>query len=226
MSADSNNNLVLSPKLRRERNRQEMRKAILEAARAVMREEGVAALNLNEVARRVGLRTPSLYEYFANKMAIYDALFLQGITLYSEFIQKSQTNQPTFWQALESFFTNSLSFAWTYQELYSLAFERPVPGFEPSEASMEESRQLLASSDKFVEEAITSGEIETGLTVRQTMDLLIIATYGLAAQHLANHPQLPPGEGRFGSLVEPLVNLFKAAWTPKTRHRIEQESNE
>jgi hypothetical protein len=44
-----NQHSILSPKKRRQRNRdrnrEEMKAAILEAARAVMREEGVAALN-------------------------------------------------------------------------------------------------------------------------------------------------------------------------------------
>src|SRR6266567_1421463 len=80
---ETNSKRVLSPKERRQRNREEMVAAILEAARAVMREEGVAALNLHEVARRVGLRTPSLYEYFPGKMALYDALYRFGIRRYA-----------------------------------------------------------------------------------------------------------------------------------------------
>ncbi len=80
---EMNSKRVLSPKERRQRNREEMMTAILDAARFVMREEGVAALNLHEVARRVGLRTPSLYEYFPGKMALYDALYRFGIRLYA-----------------------------------------------------------------------------------------------------------------------------------------------
>ena len=52
-----------------------MRRAILAAARAVMREQGVAALSLREVARRVQMQAPSLYAYFPSKMALCDALF-------------------------------------------------------------------------------------------------------------------------------------------------------
>src|SRR5260221_12872424 len=69
---------ILSPKERRQRNRdrnrEEMKAAILDAARAVMRDEGVAPLNLQEVARRAGVRAPSLYDYFPGKMAIYHPL--------------------------------------------------------------------------------------------------------------------------------------------------------
>src|SRR5213080_3996368 len=81
---EANSKRVLSPRERRQRNREEMMAAILDAARAVMREEGVAALNLHEVARQVGLRTSSLYEYFPGKMALYDALFRLGTRLYAQ----------------------------------------------------------------------------------------------------------------------------------------------
>src|ERR687884_349506 len=75
---------VLTPSERRQRNRDEMTAAILDTARDIMREQGVAALNLNEVARRVGVKTPSLYEYFPGKSALYDELFRLGLRLYAE----------------------------------------------------------------------------------------------------------------------------------------------
>src|SRR5713226_1462776 len=96
-----NSKRALSPKERRQRNRQEMMTAIIDAARAVMREEGVAALNLHEVARRVGLRAPSLYEYFSGKMALYDALYRFGIRLYAagrERLAPITAHHASFWE--------------------------------------------------------------------------------------------------------------------------------
>jgi AcrR family transcriptional regulator len=52
------------PQERRARNREEVIHAILDTACAVMRDDGVAALNLHEVARRLGMRAQSLYTYF------------------------------------------------------------------------------------------------------------------------------------------------------------------
>lgn len=54
---------------------------ILQVARGIMREHGVAGLTMNEVARQMNMRPPSLYEYFPNKMAIYDRLFQLGVEL-------------------------------------------------------------------------------------------------------------------------------------------------
>lgn len=48
---------------------------IVDVAIEVMGENGVAGLSLGEVARRVGIRPPSLYVYFDSKNAVYDAVY-------------------------------------------------------------------------------------------------------------------------------------------------------
>src|SRR5215208_5925364 len=110
-----------SPAERRQRNREEVRSAILEAARAVMREQGVAALSLREVARRVRVQAPSLYAYFPSKMALYDALFLQAVRRHAEY-QVSQGSGPdNFWDQLSVRAESYMRFAQENPELYQLA---------------------------------------------------------------------------------------------------------
>jgi AcrR family transcriptional regulator len=204
--------LILSPQERRQRNREEMKNAILEAARQVMREEGVAALNLQEVARRVGVRAPSLYEYFPGKMALYDALFRMGVRLFAERIRRFTESTDSFWARAQAGLENYMLFAQEYPELYQLVQERPVPGFVPSEESMAESRRLLTMTDEIVEQGIERGSIALGITVSQARDLFLAMMHGLTALHMANEPELPVGSGRFGSLIPAALALFRAAW--------------
>jgi len=210
---------ILSPKERRlrnrERNRDEMKAAILDAARAVMREEGVAALNLQEVARRVGMRAPSLYEYFPGKMAIYDALFRLGVRLYAQRLAQLAKLPASLWQHLHAALEIYLSFAQESPELYQLVFERPVPGFVPSEESLRESRQSLAIGEEVLQQDLERAGIVLSLPLAQARDLVIAMMHGLAAQHLANEPELPVGSGRFGSLIPAAVALFQASWDPQ-----------
>ena len=58
-------NQTSSPRV--QRNREAATQSILDAARAIMREEGVAALSMQELARRMDMRAPSLYNYFNSK---------------------------------------------------------------------------------------------------------------------------------------------------------------
>ena len=203
---------ILSPQERRQRNREEMMNAILDAARQVMHEEGVAALNLQEVARRVGVRAPSLYEYFSGKMAIYDALFRMGVRIYAERMHLMNESTDSFWARSQAGLENYMSFAQEYPELYQLVFERPVPGFVPSEESMNESRQLLGGADQILEQGLEHGSLVLGISPVQARDLFIAMMHGLTALHMANEPEMPVGSGRFGSLIPAALDLFRAAW--------------
>ncbi len=205
---------VLSPKERRQRNREEMQRAILDAARAVMREQGVAALSLREVARRVKMQAPSLYAYFPSKMALYDALFIEGIRIYASYHGSATAGDTFSWDLLHTWIEMYMRFAHEHPDLYQLCFERPVPGFVPSDESMAESRRLLAGSDEVLAGAVASGEIRLDLANNQARDLVIAMMHGLTSQHMANEPHLPFGSGRYGSLIPAAVALFRAAWEP------------
>ncbi len=75
-------NQTTSP--RRQRNRERMIQEILDTAREIMRENGAASLTMNELARRLEIKPPSLYNYFSGLMDIYDALFRLGFSLWGE----------------------------------------------------------------------------------------------------------------------------------------------
>src|SRR5688500_17475678 len=109
-----------SPRERRRRNREQMVAAILDAARAVMRERGVADLSLREVARRVSMQAPSLYEYFPSKAALFDALFLAGFRLFRERLVRAREEAGTFWEQMEASFEAYMGFAREHPDLYQL----------------------------------------------------------------------------------------------------------
>ena len=77
------------------RRREAAKAEILDAAWALVREHGLAALALRDLAARVGMRAPSLYQYFASKHAIYDAMFAQGTQQALDAITPSLTETDT-----------------------------------------------------------------------------------------------------------------------------------
>src|SRR5438132_14177970 len=52
--------------------------SIVAAAWKLAREHGIGGVSLHALAREVGMRQPSLYEYFDSKHALYDAMFVDG----------------------------------------------------------------------------------------------------------------------------------------------------
>jgi len=199
---------------RRLRNRELTIQTILDTARAIMREEGVAALSMQELARRMDMRAPSLYNYFSGKMEIYDTLFRLGFTLFAEHrrevLKESKNMHDEIRLSIEAY----MSFALEHPELYQLCFERHVPGFIPSKASLELSFGLLHQAYERVD-VLREEALETDLSSQQLADTVMAIMHGLTAQHLANEPDLPIGQGRFGSLIPVVVSILETAWPLK-----------
>lgn len=198
---------------RRQRTRARTIQTILDTARAIMRENGAAALTMNELARRLEMRPPSLYNYFSGLMDIYDALFRLGFTLWGEYVeeytQAAQTWQDEIRLAMEAY----MSFARQNPELYQLCFERPVPGFVPSEESLQVSFGKLEKV--YARVANLQPAMQTDLPPKQTADLVIALSHGLTALHMANEPHLPVGQGRFGALIPAALTVLDKAWSKK-----------
>lgn len=195
---------------RRQRNRDLMIQTILETARSIMREEGVAALSMQELARRLDMRAPSLYNYFSGKMGIYDALFRFGFTLFSEHMAKTVQGALTWQEDLSRIFDVYMAFAMQNPELYQLCFERPIPGFVPSEESLNLSFGLLHQTYERIEGLYE--KFNTDLPPDQARDLVIAMMHGLTALHRANEPHLPVGQGRFGALIPAAISILDKAW--------------
>jgi AcrR family transcriptional regulator len=189
-----------------------VRKTILDTAREIMRVDGVGALSLNELARRLGMKTPSLYTYFPSKHALYDELFRLGMQAYRQRSTELFTAHHLSEGLLEAVITDYMRFADENPDLYALLFERPVPGFVPSAESMSEAAGLLEDSERRMQEALDAGLICSGLSAAATRDLFITVMHGLTSLKRANEPDAPFGSGRFGSLVPAAISLIKTAW--------------
>ena len=168
---------------------------ILAAAWGLVREQGVAALSVRELGARVGMRAQSLYVYFASKHAIYDAMFAQA---NAEFLSRLQDGsapadpvQALHWRARVY-----VEFCLEDPARYQLLFQRPIPGFEPSEASFAIARQALDNSRAALGRA--------GLTDDAHLEVWTSLTGGLVSQQLANDP----GGTRFVRHVDELIDMY------------------
>jgi AcrR family transcriptional regulator len=62
------------PEARRERQRQEARRTILDATESLLVEAGGDAFSIRELTRRCGYSAPTIYHYFGDKDGLIDAL--------------------------------------------------------------------------------------------------------------------------------------------------------
>jgi AcrR family transcriptional regulator len=206
------NDFVPTAKQRRRRYRDEVIEDILTIAREMMQKDGVAALSFNEIARRLGMRPPSLYTYFDSKNAIYNELFRRGFLEFGRQIDERPDQDASLGKNLQSVMRTYLRFAQENPDLYQLMFQRPVPDFVPSEESMAVSLSLLTQARSQFAAVLQSEELAIDLPFEDSLDLFIAQQHGLTELHLANNPELPVGEGRFGKLIPQAVDMILAAW--------------
>ena len=55
-------------------------------------------------------------------------------------------------------------------------------------------------------------EITLDIPYEEARDLYIAFQHGLTELHLANNPELPVGQGRFGKLIPQAVQMVLDAW--------------
>jgi AcrR family transcriptional regulator len=181
----------------RARRRQATIDEVLAAARDLAREHGLASISMRDIGARVGLHASSLYQYFASKDAIYDALFALGHReLHAWMAEFDRTGNPV--DVLKRGSRRFIEFCLEDAVRYQLLFQRTIPGFAPSEASMalawESYRDLVAAL------------ADAGVTEQADIDLWTAIQMGIAGQQWANDP----GGRRFADHLEPAVDMFLA----------------
>jgi AcrR family transcriptional regulator len=200
---------------RRARRRQETIREILDIARDVMTEEGVNGLSLAEVARRLGVKPPSLYKYFPSLMAIYDALFLEGQRENLEVMRSGMQGAEPGLDALIAGLDASGQWGLDNRALAELLFWRPVPSFTPSSEAFAVSMEMVELQRGALADAVAKGELGPGANDESAIYLVSTLIAGALGQAIANEPELPWGEGRFSSWFPTLMRLLPAAFPPE-----------
>jgi AcrR family transcriptional regulator len=198
----------------RERHRLQTREEILDAALAVMAEHGVAALNLTEVARRVGLRQPSLYQYFGSRTAVYDGLFERGMRAHHEILTAAIYGQGGGWAAVRLAMRETLRFAADQPVLAQLLFTRAVPGFVPSDRAYAPSLRGYELVRTAMAAAAERAELHPAAASEDGIALLFALVAGVASQHSANDPGAGFAESRLIALLDPALDMYAAHFSP------------
>jgi len=86
--------MALATQTRRERQRAEQRAELLEAAHALVKEEGYEGLTIRKLATKVGYAPMSVYSYFEDKHAILMALAEDAFDILARRIQKRMPDDP------------------------------------------------------------------------------------------------------------------------------------
>lgn len=178
-----------------DRRREQVRAEILQAAWALCRDRGLAALSMRDLALGVGLRAPSLYSYFSSKDEIYDAMFADGQRALLSMVA-DRPSPPGGRDGLRETTRDFVQFCVSDPVRYQLLFQRPIPGFTPSAASYELALEFYRT--------YTSDMGRLGVSDRRLLDLWSALITGLTDQQMSNDP----GGERWTSLLDQAVDMF------------------
>ena len=152
---------------------------IIDCAWALAREHGIAGVSLRALAGEVGMRQPSLYEYFDSKHALYDEMFADGNRqLLARLDATELPDDPR--AALKRLLHTFTDFATEDSARCELLFERHVPGFTPSAESYAIADTVLGRIVALVRAA--------GATDQGDIDCLVAMVAGLMETQIVNDP--------------------------------------
>lgn len=189
----------------------------LDHAERIVAECGAGAVTIAEMARRMGMRPPSLYKYFPSLHGVYDALFARGNARLERYVDDAVRDlDPGLHRLLEG--TRALMrWGMLNRGLAPLLFWRPIPGFEPSPASYAAAQRLVERTRADLAAAVRNGELAPRADTDEVFRLFTSISAGLCSQQLANQPDATYESGLFTSLTDRALDMFVQQHAPLPR---------
>jgi len=204
-------------KERREREKLEVREAILEAAREIAAAEGWSAVSIRKIAERIEYSPPMVYEHFDDKDDLLYALMVDGFGKLYQRVHAARVAAPNPHQALIEMAIAYWQFSVDSPELYQVMNGLDGVQFCAADASHQAPEFSAAGRD--VIEALTDWGRAEQLTFDYPEDMLAIVwgtLHGVVALAMGNRIQLSADKTR--DLVVKAVQTLIAGWScPNSR---------
>ena len=197
----------------RERFREMMRRDILIAARDLVKSGGFSALSMRALAEAVGVRAPTLYDYFANKDDVLNALFLEGIAEFRRNFELTAARNPPGAARVISIGLGYYDFSRANPELFQLMFGRVDPNYVPGESQMAASQDLFFSFRDEVAQAVEQGDF-VATDIDQLTMLLWAAVHGVVSLEATGFQEtclVGPPRDMAARMLESIMNGIRGA---------------
>ena len=155
---------TMGAKERREREKEQRRQQILDAARELLFEKGLNGATVSQVARSAELSVGLIYFYFQSKEEIFAALQEEGLEILFTMIEKAGDTGKTSIDKLKNIALAYLRFSTEYKSYYDIlnyfitAPDRIFPEHLKSRIDTHGDR-ILTLVDKILEEGTRAGEL-------------------------------------------------------------------
>jgi AcrR family transcriptional regulator len=202
---------------RREREREQLRAQIIDAARDLLLEGGLAALSMRAIAERIEYSPATLYIYFRDKDELIREVVQTGFERLSavvaaELARVGETAGPA--AQYEGLGRAYARFALANPSYFRVMFELPSTAelqcCEPTAAGEQGFEQAVA----LVQRAVDAGEFGA-LDARRTALLGWAMIHGLTTLYLSGHlREDAPTPESFHDLIESAMSSLYEGWRP------------
>ena len=189
------------------RGHEVLRRALLDGASGLLVAEGPGALTMRRVAGAVGCSTSVLYTMFGAKEGLADALYREGFERLGsrlEAVPDGGDPLARLGELARAYRDNALA----ERAYYGVMFQRAIPRFEPSPASLAVAGASLEVLALAVRAAMDAGALRPG-DPRAVTEVLWAAVHGAVSLELAGHfPDPAVAADRFQTLASAAILPF------------------
>ncbi|GAB4456152.1 MAG: TetR/AcrR family transcriptional regulator [Armatimonadaceae bacterium] len=201
---------------RRAREKEELRRAILDAARDLFAEQGYSAVSLRKIAERIEYSPTTIYLYFKDKEEILRHLIEEGFTMLHDRIM--QLSEPNPVQRMRQGTKCYFEFAFENPHYYTLMFQMDDDGVMEIKQTLEVAQRAFGFVRTCVSDAITQGYFRDDLPEIVQSHICWAHMHGAVALHLAGRLSMLPEECVpmfWDNITEAtLIGMLKQAPTP------------
>ena len=172
-------------KERHERDREAVRRAILDAARDLFVTEGYGNVSLRKIADRIEYSPASIYSYFPSKDEILIALAEEGVRLFAETTRESLEGLPAI-DRLRRIVLRLYRFSVDHPQYFALMFvDRTVPKICREHERFASAREMRQELFAELARAADEGVLPKGISGASVFRILTMGILGVAVMRLS-----------------------------------------
>jgi len=168
------------------RQKEETRINILDAAYAIVKEEGWQGLSMRKIADKIEYTAPIIYEYFSNKDAILQELTGKGFIKLAKELEKAKAKFEKPEEQLEAMWMAYWDFAFTDTEMYQVMFGVQMNCCSQQCSAQERPYKLFTS----VIAEIMKSSNPTDEVIKQKYFTFFSVIHGLIAINIINRSEI------------------------------------
>jgi len=114
---------------RKEKEVEQVRQKILDAALDIIVKEGFDALTMRKLGSRIGMTAPNIYNYYSGKDALYISIVIKGFEMLHQALESAFHQTDDKLKRARALINAYVTFGMEKPSYYDIMFTRPTPKY-------------------------------------------------------------------------------------------------